>query len=65
MTSTSETPSPPAEALNTSRLRTVKRSIQTKLPQSILEMEQMLARPAWWVCSRYTVRAPAEHIPRG
>ena len=65
MTSTSATPSPPDEAANNSKFLIVKRSIQTNLLPSILEIEQMFANPVCCVCSRYTTRAPAEQMPRG
>ena len=52
MTLTSDTPSPPADALKISRLRMVNLSIHTNLSSSMREIEQMLARPVCWVCSR-------------
>ena len=65
MTSTREVPSLPAVDAKISRLRKVKRSIQTKEFSSIREMEHMLLSSLCWVCSRYIRRAPAEVMPRG
>ena len=52
ITSTRELPSGPAVLANISRLRRVKRSIQTKSPFSMRERVHILSNPLCWVCSR-------------